>query len=163
MAHFRERGWLKFKVLPFELMVNECSFHMMSMNDVSYLNSLSGKVMRMPHDRIERLRSYTSHEYGNLQRETNFDPGNLFYMPVRIVNRMDMGLNEDFYRERMMRESMSGYYHPRYDHQMYMSDYPRHDRKTSIAQTHIEDYSSGGKGENGNRGHNRQLPVPNQF
>jgi hypothetical protein len=99
----------------------------------------------------------------NFRLNLSIGPTNLFYMPVRLVNRIDMSLEEDYYRERLIRENMGGYYNPRYDHQMYMHDYPRHDRKAAIAQGHIEGYSEAGKAENGNRSHNRQLPVPNQF
>lgn len=84
-------------------------------------------------------------------------------MPVRLVNRMDMSLEEEYYREKLIRENMGGYYNPRYDHEVYMHDYLRQDRRAAIAQNQIEDCSSTGKEKNGSRGYNRQLPVPNQF
>lgn len=60
----RERSGFRFKVLPFELQLSESAFHMVTMNELCYLNSLAGKIQKMPSERIERMKAMARNDYG---------------------------------------------------------------------------------------------------
>jgi hypothetical protein len=60
----RERSGFKFKVLPFELQLSESAFHMVTMNELCYLNSLAGKIQKMPHERIDRMKALARNDFG---------------------------------------------------------------------------------------------------
>jgi hypothetical protein len=53
----------KFKILPIEIHLSESSFHMVTMNEMVYLNSLAGKIQKS-HNVRENLRAMAHGDYG---------------------------------------------------------------------------------------------------
>jgi hypothetical protein len=78
---YRDRE-MKFKCLPFELHLSESSFHMVTCNEMSYLNSLAGTVHKMSPDKIENMREISQNE-------------EIYFCPVKVIRRPDPYLEKE--------------------------------------------------------------------
>ena len=96
---------VKMKILPFEIQFSENAFHSVSQNELVYLNSLSGKIERMPGEKIELIKQMARSDCVNESPDSNYE---IYFAPVKIIKKNNK-TPEEYYRERVYKERIQEY------------------------------------------------------